>query len=69
MKAIGYIASWTLYWLGHWSWQISTLAPDNDRWAWWAETWYTPYNWLMLRSSDIQDATRCAGPWGTKEIF
>jgi hypothetical protein len=49
------ILSWMLFGIGH---SISVVA---DTLGWWA-CLYTPYNWFMARSSDIQQWPK-PGPW------
>ena len=54
-KAIGYIVSWALYWLGDW-----TSKPMHYlNWAW----LYPVYNHLMYWSYDIQEWGGDCGPW------
>lgn len=52
-KPLGYILSWVLYGLGH-----IVSRPM----LWWDWPVYPVFNWLMLRSSDVQDWAG-AGPW------
>lgn len=55
-KLIGYILSWTLYWLGDF---VSKPMHYLD-WAW----LYPVYNRLMCWSTDVQDWSGANGPWG-----
>jgi len=55
-KIMGYILSWTLYWLGDF---ISKPMHYFD-WA----CLYPVYNRLMIWSADAQDWSGCNGPWG-----
>jgi len=54
-KLIGYILSWTLYWLGDF---ISKPMHYFD-WG----CLYPVYNRLMIWSADAQDWSECNGPW------
>ena len=54
-KIMGYILSWTLYWLGDF---ISKPMHYFD-WA----CLYPVYNRLMIWSADAQDWSGCNGPW------
>jgi hypothetical protein len=50
-----WVLCWILYWLGH---AVSKTLNITDGWT------FPAYSWLMLASSDVQDGTWCAGPWG-----
>ena len=55
-KLIGYVASWVLYYLGHW-----TSMPVNTFDVFWL---YGIYNWFMVTSHDIQEWSMIDnGPW------
>ncbi|WP_155635562.1 hypothetical protein [Burkholderia territorii] len=53
--AIGFIASWSFFWLGDW-------VSRPMLWWDWAGHLYTPYNWLMLKSVAWQNWGG-KGPW------
>ncbi len=55
-KIIGYILSWTLYWLG----DIVSKPMNWFEWAWWL---YPVYNRLMGWSLRVQDWAGNQGPW------
>ena len=55
-KLIGYILSWTLYWLGDF-----VSKPMHWTYGYWL---YPVYNRLMIWSTDVQDWSGCDGPWG-----
>jgi len=58
-SAIGFIASWSFFWLGHW------VSRPMEWWDW-ADHLYTPYNWLMLKSVYWQNWGG-KGPWNRCE--
>lgn len=58
-KLIGYIGSWTLYWLG----DFTSRPMHSFDWAW----LYPTYNNLMLWSSDIQEWAGNETPWREEE--
>jgi hypothetical protein len=54
-KFIGYVVSWTLYWLGDF------VSKPLHYFDWW---WLYPvYNRLMICSVDVQDWSGAKGPW------
>jgi hypothetical protein len=54
-RPLGFALSWALYGLGH-------IVSRPMTW-WGICGWlYPPYNWLMIRSCDVQDWAG-AGPW------
>ena len=55
-KIIGYILSWTLYWLG----DLASKPMHYFDWGW----IYPVYNRLMIWSTDVQDWSGADGPWG-----
>jgi len=55
-KLIGYILSWTLYWLGD-----LVSKPMHWTYGYWL---YPVYNRLMIWSTDVQDWSGADGPWG-----
>lgn len=55
-KIIGYTLTWTLYGLGD---LVSKPMNWFDCMAW----LYPAYNWLMLRSYDVQQWAGNSGPW------
>ena len=57
-KFIGYVISWTFFWLGD---LISRLMHISGL-GW----FYPAYNRLMLWSIDIQEWSECNGPWRRK---
>jgi hypothetical protein len=57
-KFIGYIVSWTLFWLG----DLASKPMNYLDWAW----LYPIYNCLMSLSLDVQDWSGAAGPWVKK---
>lgn len=63
MKTLACMASWLMYGLGDMFYKICDVMPDRRWLYWWHSMWYRAYNWCMLKSSDIQDATGCNGPW------
>lgn len=54
-SCLGFIASWSLFWLGHW------VSRPMSRWEW-AGHLYTSYSWLMTKSVQVQDWGG-KGPW------
>ena len=54
-KFIGYILSWTLYWLG----DLVSKPMHYLDWGW----LYPVYNRLMIWSYDIQECSVNLGPW------
>jgi hypothetical protein len=54
-KIIGYVVSWTLYWLG----DLISKPMYYVNW-WWL---YPVYNRLMISSADVQDWSNANGPW------
>ena len=52
-KIIGYIGSYGLFWMG----QIVSIVMLQTG------LFYTQYNWLMSKSSDIQDWAGLDRPW------
>lgn len=54
-KIIGYIVSWSCFWIGD---SISRMMDYFD-WGW----FYPAYNRLMHWSIDIQEWSECNGPW------
>ena len=62
-KVIGYIASWTLFWIGDATCRIME-SDDEDSWRW---KLYTVYTKCMTWSYNIQIwAGDTVGPWGRK---
>lgn len=57
-RAMGWLVSWALYWLGH---AVSRVMNWAD--AGWP---YPAYRWLMLASVDVRDWGG-AGPWERAE--
>jgi len=57
-KSIGYILSWTLYWLGN----LVSKPMHYIDW-WWL---YPVYNNLMRASLSVQDWAKIDGPWSNK---
>jgi hypothetical protein len=58
-KVIAYPVAWGLFWTGHvvsYTLRVGALA-----------FFYPLYNWLMCRSSDVQDWAGLKGPWGPPE--
>ena len=55
-KIIGYILTWVLYGLGD---LVSKPMNWFDCMSW----LYPAYNWLMLRSYDVQQWAGNSGPW------
>jgi hypothetical protein len=55
-KFIGYVVSWTLYWLG----DLISKPMNYLDWYW----LYPVYNRLMIYSADVQDWSGANGPWG-----
>lgn len=56
MGLVGWIVSWLLYWAGN----FMSLVMNIPRMHW----LYPVYNWLMVTSLRVQDATKCElGPW------
>jgi hypothetical protein len=54
-KFIGYVLSWTLFWLG------DLISKPLHYLNWW---WLYPvYNRLMICSADVQDWSKANGPW------
>lgn len=54
---VGWLAAWLLYWLGH-------ALSFSFRVDWHhIKIVYPVYNWLMCKSSDVQDWGRAEGPW------
>lgn len=53
--AIGFIASWTLFWMGH-------IVCKTCMTHWYVPKSYSVYNWLMLESFDAQNWGG-KGPW------
>ena len=43
--------AWTLFWLGH----IASKVLEAVEREWWADFWYPVYNWLMLRSNELDE--------------
>lgn len=59
-KAIGWLLSWTLFWMGD---AFSKLLHVPDGFPeWWFSFFYRIYNRLMWWSSDMQDWGG-SGPW------
>ena len=53
----GWSAAWVLYWIGH-------VLSYSFRIDWChIRVVYPVYNWLMGKSSDVQDWGRVEGPW------
>lgn len=52
-KIIGFITSWTLYYLGHFTSKLMNELPFL----------YSTYNWLMIKSMNIQDWAKLKSPW------
>lgn len=53
-KAIGWLAAWALFWMGH------AVSRPMERFDW---PLYPIYNRLMLASVDVQDWAAVSGPW------
>ena len=53
------ILSWVLYYLGCSACWVMELATEQE---WWVNFWYSIYNWLMIKSVDLQ-AKDPNGPW------
>ena len=63
MKALGFIAAWVLWLFGDVSCRICFLLDNN---AGWVSFWYTPYNWFMTMSCNVQTYVKGDGklwPW------
>jgi hypothetical protein len=60
-KNIGYVISWTLYWVGH-----CTSIPMHWTYGYWL---YPVYNCLMCWSVDVQDWSKADGPWSSKKTW
>ena len=57
VNAVRFTISWAFYWAGH---AVSLSSTIERSWG------YRLYNWLMLRSDDVQGKTSY-GPWGPVE--
>lgn len=57
-RPIGYLASWALYWLGHWT---SMLIGNNERRT--DRIVFAAYTAIMDRSLAVQDWGGGYGPW------
>lgn len=54
-KAVAWPVAWALFWSGHLVSKLLYFEPGV--------TAYPLYNWLMCRSSDVQDWAGLSGPW------
>ena len=64
-RAIGWLVSWALYWMGDIA-SRPLRAPES--WPeWWFAAWYAVYNRLMLRSVSAQDWGG-SGPWRDRTL-
>lgn len=54
-KVIAWPLMWSLFWLGH---GVSRIMVGR------LGHLYPLYNWLMLKSSELQDWSGLKGPWG-----
>jgi len=62
-KSCAWLLSWVLYWVGDVLSRIMNLSP-GEYGGCGLHRLYTPYNWCMTRSADIQDWGMIkAGPW------
>jgi len=59
-KAIGWIVSWSLFWLGD---LVSKALTERTVWV------HRPYRALMLASVGAQEWSGAKGPWGPREAL
>lgn len=60
-QAVAYVLSWSMFWTGY---AIAEVAFHSDRTARYLSWLYRPYNYLMSRSSIVQDWAGIEnGPW------
>lgn len=52
-KVIGYIGTWTLYYLGHISSKLMYKIP----------VFYKMYQWFMMKSFEVQNWSELKSPW------
>jgi len=62
-KVISYLASWSLYWLGDFTYEVLDSSELMNKLT--VERLFPVYNWCMFKSLDVQTWGGISnGPWG-----